>query len=184
MPAHYVSGVTVFVGGSVACISAAGQSVTGTLSETSLLAGAGISGTLTLPANFFVQNRGLEFHFWGIHSTASSSGGNKMKFKLGTATILQTYQTTFSNGVTNQAWECRGTIYCKSTGSSGAFNGAGSRTSYYNAPSDFVSTLGTPTPGTDVTLDTTSSQTIDFTITLGNSANACQLTGGRIKLLA
>jgi hypothetical protein len=183
-PANCVSGVTAYQGGTLIWITSPGPSVAGSSTASSLLNGAGVSGTLTLPANFFVPNRGLQFHFWGTFTTGGTLATVPMVFKLGATMILRTYQSGFGTNCTSQAWECQGTIYCKSTGTSGTFNGAGRRTSYLNASSESTGTLGTLTPGTDVTLDTTVPQTIDFAFWTSATPTSCRLTGGRIALLS
>lgn len=138
--------------------------VANTVTETSLTDG-GI-GSLTLPANFLTVGRAIRIVGAGYHSNVN---GNtlRIRVKLGSTTLLDTgaQGTTAS---TNDGFQLRAQIVCRSVGSSGTVMAQGEYKEYSGTPSshDTFQLVNTST----TTVNTTISQAISITAEWGTAS--------------
>lgn len=153
----------------------ADQSFNNTTTETTLL-GTGV-GTKTLPANFFTVGKTVQLEVLGIYSR--TSGNFTFRIKLG-ATTLATSQTQSPGGGTNEMWIGKVYITCRTTGATGTVIVSGSVGS---PPSTNVNQFTLPVTAT-ITIDTTTSQAIDFTgqMSIANSGNSLTSQISSIKI--
>jgi hypothetical protein len=141
--------------------------VANTVTETAL-SGTGV-GTLTLPANFFVAGKTLNFNMMGFHSSTANPNIN-IRVKLGSTTVLTTGAVTSGNGSSN-GFEAYGEITCRTTGSSGTVIGQGVYNEMHSsgAREDMVNT-------TTTTINTTTSQTLSITVEWGTASASNTIT--------
>jgi len=140
-------------------VATADATVGNTNVETSLV-GTGV-GSVTLPANFLTAGKSLRLRMYGYHS-ASGSPNVTVNIKFG-STIIVTSGVVVSNTSTNQGFDIDVDITCRSTGVSGTVSVQGRYTEYGNASFPMTNTA-------PVTIDTTSSQLVDITLTWGTGA--------------
>ena len=144
----------------------ADKTVGNTTTETTLF-GTG-SGTLTLPANFFVVGRTIRVRMCGVHSV---TGSETMRYKayLGSTAIGDTTAVTEIND-TSEGWELSFIVTCRTTGATGTV--ATSGIVYMHEATTALDGLDfQTTAGTTYTIDTTASQVLDIKVTHG-TANA------------
>lgn len=137
----------------------ADQTVANTTTETTLFFSG--AGTLTLPANFFVVGKTIQFYLGGFHSSTGNPTAT-INIKLGGTTIA-TGTLTSGNG-SNDGFTIFGALICRSTGGSGTISCKGVFTEEHTGGGliGLVSTTAT-------TIDTTATQTFDVTITWGTA---------------
>jgi|SRR5579871_922125 len=152
-------------------IQTADATVGNTNTETSIV-GTG-TGSVTLAANFLTTGRTLRLVMRGYHSATGGPTIN-VKVKLGSTIILTTTAVTDNNN-TNQGFELNADITCRSTGVSGTVAAQGSFMEEGSTSFQMVNTV-------PVTIDTTSSQLLDITITWGTGAPGNTITSTNFTL--
>lgn len=136
----------------------ADKSITNTTTETSLF-GTG-QGSLTIPANMLVAGDYIRVNMQGFISSANSAENFTFKVKLGSTTLVSITGAMFPN-LSEAVVDITLNIAVRSIGSSGSVRPAGNvmieiRSAGYAA----MVRLQT---SSDVTIDTTSNQTLDIT---------------------
>jgi hypothetical protein len=148
-------------------------SVTNTVTETSVL-----NSTITLPANTLNIGKTIRFKLSGLHS-AVSSPTIRIKVKLGTTIILDTTAVTTSN-LTNGLVVIEGDITCRTTGTSGSVYGQGLYNEY-GTTNNFNQMINTGA----TTINTTTSQVLDVTVTWGTASvsDSLTITNGCVEII-
>jgi hypothetical protein len=137
-------------------------SIANTVTETDLT-GTG-AGSLTLPANFFdAAGETLLITGFGYHS-ATGNPTLQIRIYFGTTVILDTGTDTVTGNSTNDAWDIRAMVTCRSTGVSGSVIGQGRWTENGGGLNRFQMVNTSPT-----TLDTTIAQVFKMTIQWGTA---------------
>lgn len=146
-------------------VQTAAATVASSSSETTLISTG--SGAVTLPANFFnvytivrVQARGY------LSNTGTPT--IRMKVKLGSSILADTFTVTTPSGLSNTGWELRATLVCRTTGATGTIIGEGlsnTGSSFFTMPS-----------GAATTIDTTASQNLDLTVQWGTLSASNTIT--------
>lgn len=136
----------------------ADKSITNTASETSLF-GTGI-GSLTIPANMLVAGDYIRVNMQGFLSSANSAENFTFKVKMGSTTLVSITGAMFPN-LSEAVIDITLNIAVRSIGASGSVRPAGNimieiRSAGYAA----MVRLQT---SSDITIDTTASQTLDIT---------------------
>jgi membrane-bound inhibitor of C-type lysozyme len=147
--------------------------VTNTVTETSVL-----NSTITLPANTLNIGKTIRFKLSGLHS-AVSSPTIRIKVKLGTTIILDTTAVTTSN-LTNGIVVIEGDITCRTTGTSGSVYGQGLYNEY-GTTNNFNQMINTGA----TTINTTTSQVLDVTVTWGTASvsDSLTITNGCVEII-
>jgi len=144
-----------------------GTTITST-SETSFY-----SSAVSLPANSLYAARMLQFQYFGIISTAAAAPGTlTLKVKLGSTIVATITTPTLVTSLSSNAFEIRGRLICRTSGSSGTFEGFAE----FSVDSE---TTGLPIIvdrgiGHNVTVDTTGA--CDFSLTSTFSATGNSIT--------
>lgn len=149
---------TLFVGTSTVTVA-------NTVTETALTDG-GI-GSLTLPANFLTVGKSIRICGAGYHSN-NNGDTLRIRIKLGSTTLLDTgAQGTVAS--TNDGFQIRAEITCRSTGASGSVMAQGEYKEYSGTPSahDTFQLVNTST----TTINTTTSQAISITAQWGTASS-------------
>jgi hypothetical protein len=162
---QYTSGIKQWVDGSI-FVQTADKTIANTVTETTIL-GTG-DGTLTLPANFFVAGKTIKFDIQGYHSSTGNPTVT-VKIKLG-GTVIATGTGSSGNGSTD-GFTIAGTITCRTTGAGGTVVAAG----FYDEWHTNGLKIGLVQTGT-TTIDTTTSQVLDITVTWGTAAAGNTIT--------
>lgn len=151
-------------------VAIADKTIANTASETTAV-GTGW-GSLVLPAGFLKQ--GTRFHVTagGVYSTPALFSEVAVKVKLGATVIASTLTSALINPATNKAFNLDVTMTCRATGASGKVIAHGNV--------HYQSTLGRvfdelDNQGTEVTVDTTASQTMDVTVQWNLATSSRQL---------
>jgi len=134
--------------------------------ETSMI-GTGV-GTLTLPANFFTVGKTVRVTVRGYYSTAATANTTIWKAKLGSTAVITSPTAAPSTSRTNQSWGVTFDLTCRTTGASGTIQGSG----FTFASAGVSWSLGRMmdfNATSAVVVDTTASQVIDLTCTLGGT---------------
>lgn len=162
---------------SVTCLftATADATVANTAAETSIL-GTGV-GTKTLPANFLVAGKTIRGKVRGILSDTLTPTIN-IKVKLGATVIMQTTAVALITGLANAGFDLGFDMTCRTTGASGTVMG-GAMFFYANGTTAQV-LAGAGTAA--VTVDTTSSQVIDVSVTWGTASASNTITGQTVTL--
>lgn len=153
------------------------QTATGTVANTTTettIVGSG-TGTMVLPANFFLTGKTIRVRGYGFHSSTASPTLN-LKIKLGSTVICSTGAHTHHNA-SNGYFEFEAIITCRTTGGSGTVFAQGK---FFDA-TDLVP-MGTTAA---VTVATTSSQTVGVTATWGtaSASNTISCTNLTLEVL-
>lgn len=161
----YLSGITQNLSATL-FTGTANANVVNTVTETTII-GTG-SGSLALPANFFVAGKTIRITLkGGIETTGTPT--LRIRIKLGSTTILDTTAITLVAITGTQLFEITAELTCRSTGASGSVMGEG-KFNYFSSK-----TVINPVSmylGTAVTVDTTAAQTIDVTAEWGTASSA------------
>lgn len=141
-------------------------------SEQSLFSGG--SGTLTLPANFFVTGRTVTVTVKGFISR--TSGNITFRAKLG-STTLATSPTASPGGVSSDGFDAAFDITCRSVGTGGTVSVQG-RVLILSGANNFFELATSATS----TIDTTISQTLDLTAqwSVANAGNTLTSTNATV----
>lgn len=143
------------------------ETVAGTTSERTII-GSG-TGTLTLPADFFIVGKSIEYEIRGVHSSTGNPNIT-IKCTLGGATIATTGAVASGNG-TNDGFVIKGIITCRSVGSSGTVASSGEYQELHNSGKR----AGIKQAGA-TTIDTTTSQNLNITVTWGTASAGNTIT--------
>ena len=164
--ATYTSGIKQMLVGTI-FTQTADKTVANTVTKTSII-GTGV-GTLTLPANFFVAGKSVKFEIHGYHSSTANPNIT-ISFELGGTTVATTGAIASGNG-SNDGFTVSGIITCRTTGSSGTVSAAGEYLELHNNGTR----KGVTQSGT-TTINTTTAQVLDCTVTWGTAAAGNTLT--------
>lgn len=146
----------------------ADKTVGNTVTETSLI-GTGANGnSLTLSANFFDVGTSLKFRAMGYLSDTGTPT-IRIKIKLGATIIYDTGAQTLPSLTGNNLLFIEGQLTCRSVGASGTIFATAEV--FCNTGASSLGNLDVTVPTAPVTIDTTSAQTFDMTVTWG-TANA------------
>ncbi len=148
--------------------TASATAVTGS-SETTLI-GSGV-GSLTIPAAWFTSaGTVMEVCTTGLITTGAVPGTVNFKLKFGSTAIAQTGAFTPLVSVTNGVYAACVELVARTIGASATIlaNSILPMTGATATPGEVV--FSNPTPGTAVTVDTTATQVVDFTITFSLAA--------------
>lgn len=151
----------------------ASVTVANTTTETSLTNGG--SGSLTLPANFFIPGRTISLVMWGYHSSVANPNIT-VKVKFGSTVILTTGAVASGNS-TNTAVKLDCTITCRTVGATGTVFAQGTYTEAGTGANIFDMTNTATT-----TIDTTASQTVDITVQWGTASASNTITSTNVLL--
>jgi len=161
----YVNGIEQTLNGTI-YTQTADKTVANTVVDTSII-GTGV-GTVTLPANFLVAGKSIDFKVMGYHS----STGNPtitVKIKLG-STVVATGTATSGNGTTN-GFTILASVTCRTTGATGTVASAGMYQELHNGGA-YEGLVQTGT----TTIDTTVTQVFDVTVTWGTASASNTIT--------
>jgi hypothetical protein len=138
---------------------------------TSLLSSTG-TGTKTLAANTLTVGKTVRINVKGtVTLTTTSPCTLTFQATLGGSNICQSAAYTPGTATTTVYWEGYADITCRSTGSSGTVIGSGGVNISLTATT--CANIGlTPISGTTVTVNTTGTLAVDFTVTQSNATNA------------
>lgn len=152
----------------------ASQTVSNTVNETSLV-GSGV-GSLTLAANYLVAGRILRLRMGGVYSTPiASTPSIVVKIKYG-STILATVTTSgLLSGASNLEFDGQVLIICRTTGASGSVVTHGD-IQYATGVGGTISVDSLNNAGAATTIDTTSSNALDVTVTWDTNTSTRSVT--------
>lgn len=143
------------------------ETVANTTSEQTII-GSG-TGTLTLPADFFIVGKSIGYEIRGVHSSTGNPNIT-IKCKLGSTIIATTGAVASGNG-TNDGFVIKGIITCRSVGASGTVASSGEfQELHNNGTVKGITKVGT------TTIDTTTSQNLDITVTWGTASAGNTIT--------
>lgn len=149
------------------------QSITvGNTATETTLTGTGV-GSLTIPANFFTAGRSIRIKALGYHSAAAAPT-IRLKVKFGATVILDTTAVT-DNNQTNAGFVLDTLVTCRTTGAGGTVFAQGMFTEAGFVPIQLVNTATS-------TVDTTSSQLVDVTVTWGTMAAGNTITATNLTV--
>jgi hypothetical protein len=149
--------------------------VANTAAETTVI-GTGV-GNLTLPANWFVAGRTLQISLNGYHS-AVSNPNLQIRVKLGSTVLLDTGSVPTANSA-NAGLTVSGAITCLTTGVSGTFNADG----IYGESGVGAGIFGMVNTA-PVTVNTTTTQTINITVQWDTASSGDSFTAGTVVIKA
>lgn len=154
----------------------ADDTVANTVDETTLVSTG--QGSVTIPANTFSVGKSFIFLMSGFHS-ATGNPNITIKVKLNSTVIATTGVVSSGNG-TNNYFEVRANLTCRTTGSSGTISCQGYYTESGGGGNGFSMVNTSP-----VTVDTTIDQDVDITVTWGtaDSGNTITATNFTIRKL-
>lgn len=155
------------------------QTIAATTAETTIIGSAtGASNSLTIPANYLYAGKALRFQVRGVYSTPALSVGNILvKIKLGSTVLCSGTASALLISATNVGYVGDCLITCQTAGAMGTVViMAGVTYGVANNTAPFSLALNNGI--TPVTIDTTSSQVFNVTITWSNNT-----TGNSISSL-
>jgi hypothetical protein len=157
-------------------VSVADKQVVNTLTETSLKAATiAPTGGDVLPANFLTVGKTLRVKVWCNYSTTTGSNNCTWKLKLGSVVLITSSFNGFTASLTNQPYTVEFLIVCRSIGASGTVVSQGMSMSGEAS----IKSSGNFQNLSTTTIDTTTTQTLDLTVTwnIANAANqiTCQM---------
>ena len=158
-------------------VMTADKTVANTVTETSLFAGG--SGSLTIAANALTVGGIIDFRLTGIISDTATPT-LRLRVKFGATTILDSTAVTLG-AITNDYFEVKGQIICRTTGVSGTVIGAALFDTSGGDLLPLVRTGGSPDT---VTIDTTATQAFDITLEWGaaSASNTVTAQVGNLEL--
>lgn len=105
-------------------VATASATVGNTGTETSMI-GAGI-GSLTLPANFLVPGKSINFRVMGTLGTKASPVGNlTIRLKLGSTTLATATVAALAQSLSGRRFVLEGELVCRTDGASGSIQAGG-----------------------------------------------------------
>lgn len=151
----------------------ADKTVANTVTETSVI-GTGAPGqSLTLGANFFVVGSSIKWRMMG-YVADTGTPTIRFKVKLGTTVIYDTGAQSLPSLSGNQFIFLEGQATCRSTGASGTIFATSEV--FANTGASSIGNLDVTVPTSAVTVDTTSAQTFDITVTWGTASASNSIT--------
>lgn len=148
--------------------------VSNTTSETSII-GTGV-GSLTLPANFFVAGKTIRIRIGGIYSTpAIATPSLLIKVKYGSTVLASVTTTGLLSGASKLEFDGEVAITCRSTGSSGTVSIHGD-VEYATGVGGTISVDPLNNAGGSATINTTTSNLLDITVTWDTATNTRNVT--------
>lgn len=155
-------------------VSVADKTVANTTSETSLI-GASPIGSATLAANSLVKGKTVRIKARGYMSTSNAAGTIEIKIKAGSTVLVTTTAQTIDNNMANLMWTIEADICCRSVGTTGSVMTQGDfYHSKASSPNDISCHSMVSTAA--VTVDTTTSQALDCTVTWGTASASNAIT--------
>lgn len=145
-------------------------------SETTLLSTG--QGSTTIPANWFsAAGSVMEVCASGIYTTAVTPGTIRFKMKFGSTVITDTGAFTPAISITNGVYAACVHLTARTVGASGTIMASDILPISAAVLALGGATFTNPTPGTAVTVDTTGTLTMDFTVTFSlNATNSITST--------
>lgn len=146
------------------------QTIAATTTETTIIGSStSVGNSLTLPANFFYAGKGLRFQVRGVYSTPALNVGNILvKIKLGSTVLASGTASALLISATNVGFVGDCLITCQTVGASGSIvMMAGVTYGVANNTAPFALALNNGI--TPITIDTTSTQVFNVTITWSNN---------------
>jgi len=137
--------------------------------DTSLV-GASITGSATLPANFFAQGKTIVVFVSGEYTQTNSSQTCTIKLKIGGITIA-TLSFTHASALTDVYWEGLFYVTCYSTGATGAVRGQGKGILNHATLATTSPTFSYDTADANITINTTTTNILDVTASWGLAGN-------------
>lgn len=177
----YVDGIEQTLSGTI-FTQTADATVANTLTETTIF-GTG-TGTLTLPAAFFVAGKTVRIMMSGVYSTVAVTGDTvTVKIKYGSTVIASKATTGLLTGATNNYWFAEAIITCRTTGSSGTVQCSGGVR--YQVASSVVVEDELNNSAATTTINTTTSNAIDVTVThsAANASNSVKSLVASVEVL-
>jgi hypothetical protein len=159
--------------------------VTNTVAETSLIAAAGL-GTYTIPANYLTPGMTLQVHLAGKINDAVGATVHTVSTKMG-STIICSNVASWIASQANDNWTLDLILACRLTGASGGVKGQGDMFTVSVGATDdtgvkrFKHKLGTTY--TTATVNTTTSQAFDITVTPGATTTGITTTEGYVLII-
>jgi len=151
-------------------IQTASATVANTAAETSIV-GTG-SGSMTIASGSMAIDTTYKVHIMGYFSIGSSTPNVTFKLKLGSTVIAATVTRGYAGPVTSVFFEAIGILTVRTTGSSGTVIG---QLTVNMGSSSYVLSVASGVTAA-VTVNTTTSQLLDVTITWGTGAAANTIT--------
>lgn len=161
----------------------ADQAIANTGTETTLFGNG--TGTLTLPANFYVVGKTTKVTLSGYFSTMGTGPGTiQIKSKLGSTIITDTGTVTPATNITNASFILVVFITCRTTGATGTVQGNSGGFAYSVAGTPSIVDLVRTTGRATVTIDTTASQALSVTFQWGtaDAGNTITVTGAKVDV--
>lgn len=156
-------------------VTTSSVSSTTTAETKSLLVGAGLTGTFTMPANSMVVGKILRIKARGVITTGATAGTITFFLKYAGTTIASTGAVAPTTSQTNMYWEMEADIVCRTIGASGTFFVQGvMRIQNATTPAAGVNWPirgNSADPPAAVTVDTTTSSLVDFQSTTSNNGH-------------
>jgi len=143
----------------------ADKTVANTVTETSLF-GTG-TGSLTLPANFWVVGRTVRLE---LHGDFADTGTPtvRIKVKMGATTLIDSTATALAAISATEEWELVSIITCRATGVSGTLEAICDF--YYETTTGSTPVYAFDISGTTTTFNTTTSGALDVTWEWGTAS--------------
>lgn len=157
--------------------------ITNTTTETSIL-GTGV-GSKTLAANFLTAGRTINISGGGIYSAAAIAPGTlTIKVKLGSTVTATNTLAQLLSGASSLGYQYDLEIVCRTTGATGTVMVNGSL-DYATTSTGTRSFSDLNNAGATTTIDTTSSQVVDVTVTwqTASTSNIINNLVGYVELL-
>lgn len=139
-----------------------------TATETSLI-GTGV-GTKTLPSNFLIAGKTIRITGAGVFTTPITTGNLVIKVKYGTTVIATATASNLATSATNDGFEYRVDLTCRTTGASGTVMTNGVMT--YDLTAITKAGVSLNNAGATTTIDTTSANALDVTATWSTSTTS------------
>ena len=167
-------------------VTGAGSNYTNSTTPTSIFNGATIGlGSLTIPASRFLLGSVLSFNLWGDYDASGSSPTLTLTFTLGGTTVATAVTGVFGTSVTGKQWVFDRCYFgVQAIGASGKICGGANFITYTTAQGAdgyaYLTTAGTGTASSQVTIDTTSSLAFDVVATwsAASTSNRFRILGG------
>lgn len=149
------------------------QTATATVANTTTrttLTSTGV-GTLTLPANFWTVGKTVYIEAWGVISHTVLAPTLLMEFYENAVVLMTTgTQALAATAVTNDGWHFRGSITCRTTGSSGTAFAQGEFFLTDTATGIGAGTRWQMSNTGTITINTTVTEALDMQITWGTAS--------------
>lgn len=150
-------------------VSTADKTVSNTVAETSII-GSGV-GSLSLSSNFLTVGKTVRLRIGGVYSTPTLATPSVLiKIKLGTVIIATVTTSSLFSGASNLEFDGEILLVCRSIGASGSVVVHGD-IEYSTGIAGTISVDSLNNSGSETTIDTTISNTIDVTVSWDSSTS-------------